>query len=336
MTVIYIREQGSYIRLVSERIFITKGETTVLEIPIAEIDSIALFGSIQITTQAVERLMLSGVDISYFTYSGKFIGQTAADRSKNIFLRLSQYQLYNDVNARLKIGRIITANKVKNQIEVIRHHRWGESEYDWNRDICKLQELSLKLEDAANSNEIMGIEGMCSNVYFSAFGQMFHSDFVFNGRNRRPPKDPINILISLGYTFLARDVSSVLDSQSFEMYLGLLHGIRYGRKSLPLDIMEEFRQPFVDLLVIRICNLRIISSFDFEEEGDRVSLTEDGFKKFCREYEKRITGATGGVNYRGIMKRQAARLKSAIMDKTEYQPYAAYSEGGENNDTGEL
>ncbi len=160
---------------------------------------------------------------------------------------------------------------------------------------------------------------------------MFQCEFEFNGRNRRPPKDPINVLISLGYTFLTKEVSSALDAESFEMYLGFLHGIRYGRKSLPLDIVEEFRQPVIDRFVITLCNKSMINKYDFEQEEERIILNESGFQKFCREYEKYISGA-GGINYRSLIRKQVQNLKAAVMEKREYVPYRME----ENHVSGEL
>ena len=340
MAVIYIREQGSYIRKVDERIAVTRNNLTVLEIPVANMDNIALMGNVQITTQALQFLMDNGIDVSFFTFSGKYIGQAAADRSKNVFLRFAQYELYNDVPRRISLAKTIVNCKIDNQIRIITKHDWRKSDYDWKKDVESLQKVRQSLQKAETSNEVMGVEGMCSNIYFSAFGKMFHCDFIFTGRNRRPPKDPINILISLGYTFLTRDVSAVLDAQSFEMYLGILHGIRYGRKSLPLDLMEEFRQPVVDQMVIRVCNKRIINQFDFDEEGDRIVLTEEGFKKFCHEYEKWINGKNG-INYRGLIRRQAIRLRKTVLEKETYQPFkmeeiSEKDDGSDADDSGEL
>ena len=95
--------------------------------------------------------------------------------------------------------------------------------------------MMLKVPKAEDTSRLMGLEGMASSLYFRALGRMFKCEFSFDGRNRRPPRDPINVMISLGYTFLTREVSNALEGESFEMYLGFLHGIRYGRKSLPLD-----------------------------------------------------------------------------------------------------
>lgn len=322
MSVLYIKEQGAVLQKRSERLAVTKNGQTLLEIPFANIENIAIIGNVQVTTQVLHVLMERGIDVSYFSFSGKFYGQTASDKSKNIFLRFAQYALYNDIDRRLGVAKVIVANKIQNQISMINHHRWQEEQHDWKDDINKMQQLQSSLITKTTSNEIMGIEGMCSNIYFGAFGYMFHCDFEFNGRNRRPPKDPINVLISLGYTLLTKEVSSVLDAESFEMYLGFLHGIRYGRKSLPLDIVEEFRQPVIDMFVINICNKRIINRYDFSYEEDAIVLNEDGFKKFCKEFEDLMTGKKGGLNYRNIIKQQVLHLKRMILKNEEYVPFS--------------
>lgn len=272
-----------------------------------------------------------GINLNFFSFSGKYLGQAASDSSKNIFLRFAQYKLYNQISDRLEIAKTIVNNKVKNQIYLIKHYRWKDLEYDWKSDMEQMKKLLEKLPQKETPNEILGVEGMCSNIYFGAYGKMFHCDFAFHGRNRRPPKDPINVLISLGYTFLTKEISSALDAESFEMYLGFLHGIRYGRKSLPLDIVEEFRQPIVDRFVLNICNKRILNSFDFDIEGEIILLNEEGFKKFCYEFERWMLG-NQDFDYRKLIKKQTILLKNAILKRESYRPFCLE----EQNVSGEL
>jgi len=299
---------------------VTKGKMTLLEIPISNVENIAIFGNVQVTTQALHMLLEQGISVSFFSFSGKYLGQTSSDSSKNIFLRFAQYELYNHLSQRLEIAKVIVRNKVNNQIYLIKHHQWKDSDHNWKNDINQMRKLLDSLQQKGTSNEILGVEGMCSNIYFGAYGKMFYCDFQFDGRNRRPPRDPINVLISLGYTFLTKEVSSALDAESFEMYLGFLHGIRYGRKSLPLDIVEEFRQPVVDRFVLNVCNKRMINKFDFDADGDRILLNEEGFKKFCYEFESWMTGAQG-LNFRNQIKKQVSLLKTAILQKEPYVPF---------------
>lgn len=332
MAVLYVKEQGAYIQRRDERVLVTKNTETLLDIPLFEIDNIAVIGNVQVTTQALHLLMQNGIDVSYFSYSGNYIGAAAAEASKNIFLRFEQYEYYLDMNRRLAMGRILIENKIRNQIAMIRGRRWDGMDYSPAADLARMESLLQELPGKETPNELMGIEGMCSNIYFSAFAHMLKCDFTFTGRNRRPPRDPVNVILSLGYTFLTREITNALDAESFETYLGFVHGIRYGRKSLALDVVEEFRQPVIDRLVIVLFNKRMIGRYDFDyEESGRVVLSEDGFRKFCNEYERWMTGRNtlaGEQSYRRIIRRQIGALKRAITTGEPYVPYR-YNGGGD-------
>lgn len=325
MAVLYMKEQGAYLKKCGQRLKIEKGAKALLEIPVEQIENIAVIGNIQITTQALHLILEKGIDLSYFSYSGKYLGHTAAETSKNIFLRFSQYELYQNPQRRMEFARQIVENKVHNQMKLLAAYRWDGLEYDWKKDYKKMGDIVKTLGTKQTSNELMGVEGICSNIYFNAYGQMFRSKCKFNGRSRRPPKDPVNVIISLGYTFLTKEVSSALEAESFEMYLGFLHGIRYGRKSLPLDLVEEFRQPVIDRFALKMFNKRILNEFDFDDCQDLITLNEEGFKKFCQEYERWMTrkeNSQGSSSFRSLIKRQAAVLKRAVLRKEVYQPFA--------------
>lgn len=328
MAVIYIKEQGAVVQKKGGRIAVSKNAQPLMEFPVSNINGIALMGNVQVTAQALHFLMQQGIDISHYTYGGQYLGQTAAESSKNIFLRLSQYELYNNETRRLEMAAAIVANKISNQLCVISRHRWEEYP-EWKKDAEQIRKLQEKISTAETTNELLGIEGMCSNIYFRTFGRMFCCDFEFHGRNRRPPRDPINVIISLGYTFLTKEICSALEAESFEPYLGFLHGIRYGRKSLALDIVEEFRQPVIDRMALKMFNKRMLSKYDFENEDDRVILNTDGFRKFCTEYEKWMAGKENGereAGFRGIIHRQAASLKQCIQKGTAYVPFSLEAE----------
>ncbi|MDO5423017.1 MAG: CRISPR-associated endonuclease Cas1 [Eubacteriales bacterium] len=325
MAVLYVREQGASIQKSGERLIVTKNGARLLEMPLIHIENVSVVGNVQVTTQALHIMMERGIDVSYFSHSGKYLGHTAAESSKNIFLRLEQYEYYLNEEKRLSMAKVIVKNKICNQIAMLKRHRWQGSDYNWKKDVQQMEKYLSTLDAKETANEVLGIEGICSNIYFGAFGNMLKCDFSFQGRNRRPPKDPVNALISLAYTFLTKEVSNALDAESFEVYFGFLHGIRYGRKSLALDIVEEFRQPVADRMVIFLLNKRILGKYDFElPEDGSVTLNEEGFRKFCSEYEKWMNGknaATDGNSYRTIIHSQTAKLKRAIMRGEQYEPY---------------
>lgn len=324
VAVLYVKEQGAILQKRSERILISKGGKNLLEMPLYHIDSIMIIGNVQITSQALQAVLQQGIDVTYLTYSGKYLGHTAAETSKNIFLRLAQYEVYQDMEKRLGFAGKIVENKMENQKQMINRWRWESGDIAWKEEVEQIGKLQQKIGKAENTSKLMGLEGMASNLYFRAFGRMFRCEFAFDGRNRRPPRDPINVMISLGYTFLTQEVSNALEGESFEMYLGFLHGIRYGRKSLPLDLVEEFRQPVVDRMTVRMFNKRMIQKYDFTFEEDSVILNEDGFRKFCREFERWMTDKNCSgeeKSYRQIIQEQAGCLKRAIQEKGVYEPY---------------
>lgn len=322
MSVIYIKEQGAFVRKTGEQIEITKNGQKLFSFPVANIDGISIIGNVQVSTQALVYLIQNGVDISIFSYSGQFIGQALADSSKNIFLRFAQFDIYQNLEARLKMAKVIVRNKIENQISLVRKHRY-KKEFSPKKELEKMKNLQESLTECKTANEILGVEGMCSNLYFSCFAHMIECKYEFKGRNRRPPKDPVNVILSLGYTFLTREVCMVLESESFEVYLGFLHGIRYGRKSLALDMVEEFRQPIVDRFVVRSFNKRILNEFDFDIDEGYVKLSDEGFTKFCHEFERWMIGKAGSEtqNYRQLIRQQAVKLKRAIQTRQEYEPY---------------
>lgn len=300
-------------------------------IPVFQVDNIAVIGNVQVTTQALYMLMQNGVDVSYFSRAGTYLGASTAESARNIFLRFEQYRSFMDEERRLEIARTIVDGKIRNQIDLIRRGKWTGIDHDWHADIDRMEQIRLTLSERKTTQELMGTEGVCSQIYFGAFGKMLKCSFrsdahIFKGRNRRPPRDPVNIILSLAYTFLTREVCSILEAESFEPYLGFLHGIRYGRKSLALDLVEEFRQPAVDRFVLTMFNRQMISMYDFEDgEENRVVLNEDGYRKFCYEYERWMTGrnrVSGESSFRSSMRKQVTAFRRSIQKR---EPYSTYS-----------
>lgn len=324
MAILYVKEQGAMVQKLGERIVVTKNSKTLVDVPIIRIDNVSIIGNVQISTQALRMLMEHGIDISYFTYGGQYLGHTFADSSKNIFLRFEQHNFYLNTEKRLQMSKMIISNKIQNQMNIIKYHKWSSDDnHDWRADLKQMKNLKLSLAEKKTPNEILGVEGMCSNIYFGAFGKMIKGDFKFETRNRRPPRDPVNIILSLAYTFLTREICNMLDAESFETYLGVLHGIRYGRKSLALDLIEEFRQPVADRLVLILFGKRMLGTYDFDKDDDIITLNEEGFKKFCREYERWMTGRNvlAGENFRRKIQVQVGKLKKVFQDKVDYDPY---------------
>ena len=327
MAVIYIREQGACVHTSNLQLSVQKGQHILKKVPLSYVEQLAVFGNVQITTQLMQYLLQQGIEIYYFTYGGNYLGCSKGEHSRNIFLRCAQYEIFSDMEKRMVIARALVEGKIRNQLAVIRKHRWNASEecpekYNWRDDAESLEKQLELLEKKDSIEAIMGIEGLASTIYFRSYGRMFKSELKFSGRNRRPPRDPVNAVLSLTYTFLTRDMCSILDVQSFETYLGFLHGIRYGRKSLALDLIEVFRQPAADRLVLRLFNKQILTKYDFREDDmEGIYLNEDGFQKFCYEYEKWMSDKRNGDSWRTLMRRQAQMLRETIQYGMVFQTW---------------
>lgn len=324
MAVVYIKEQGACIKKHSNRLIIEKDGELLAELRLIRVTGISVIGNVQITTQALHTILQAGVDVSFFSGSGRYLSHMAPEHSKNIFLRLSQYHCYESMPDRLKFARAIVDNKISNQMEMIRQYRWNDSDYNYREDLKSLSEYQKTLERKETVNGLMGVEGICSAIYFRSYAKMFKSSVSFQERNRRPPKDPINAILSLTYTFLTKEITAALEAESFELYLGFLHGIRYGRKSLALDLIEEFRQPVADRFVLRLFNKGMLGEDDFQMEDGAVRLKPNAFKQFCMAYEKWMQEPVyknESQNFRDIIRQQADVLKQTVRENKIYRPF---------------
>jgi CRISPR-associated protein Cas1 len=178
--------------------------------------------------------------------------------------------------------------------------------------------------------DLLGIEGQMAKRYFSVFRGSFDDSWTFNKRTRRPPKDPVNALLSLGYTFLGYAVMAALESVGLDPYLGYFHAEAYGRPALALDLVEEFRTPIVDSLVLMLINRGTLQQDDFQESSDGVFLTTPGLRTFLSKFSQRLDSTVTpreigrSVSYRKLLEVQARKLAHVLQGKTEeYQPFKA-------------
>jgi CRISPR-associated protein Cas1 len=322
---LYITEQGAKLKKEDKRIVIEKDENIIFEIPDFKIEKVFIFGNVQITTQAIKFLLTSGIDTSFFTVYGKFIGKLQPIESKNVFLRISQFEKYKSEEFKTEISKKIVEGKIKNAKNSLLKYQRNHPEVDFSSHIEEIDRNLEELKRKNSVNSIMGIEGRSSAIYFECFGKMILKNFSFPGRQPRNPKDPVNSLLSFGYSILTSEVFSILCATGFDPYLGFLHSVDYGRPALALDLMEEFRQPLIDRLVLEIINKEIIKEDGFKEEEDKIYLNEKSIKEFLGQYERRmlteITYEEEKMNYRKLIYHQIKKFEKTILENAEYQPF---------------
>lgn len=261
-----------------------EGET-VSKHPLHQLQAVYLYGAIQTSAQALQILMENSIPISWFSPAGRFIGMAGGLPSSGIDARMGQYRLWGMPEKRLAIAAEIIRAKIHNQRVVLMRN--GSAHEDTLRGLARCRDNAMK---QLSLGSLRGIEGEAAALYFSAFSTMIKGDFAFdfNGRNRRPPKDAVNALLSLGYSVLSKELTGIAHTVGLDPYLGFFHSPRYGRPALALDMMEEFRPLIADSVVITMINRGEISPSDFESTSRGVLLKDSGRRQFWRAWTRRM------------------------------------------------
>ncbi len=297
LNTLFVQTQGAYLRLDHETLKLEVEREAKLQVPLQHLGGMALFGNVMVSPFLIHRFAEDGRSIAWFTATGRFKGRLTGPTSGNVLLRQAQYEAQSDEARAALIARGIVAGKVRNSRSVLQR---AARETDEVEDRGVLEEAAralgsvLKnLQVAADLGEVRGLEGQAGRVYFDAFSRMVRAgagreQFEFNGRNRRPPRDRVNALLSFVYALSLGDCASACEGVGLDPQFGYLHALRPGRPSLALDLQEELRSVIADRLALSLINRRQLQGGDFEERvGGAVNLGEAGRKKVLGAYQKR-------------------------------------------------
>ncbi len=315
---LYLNTQGMRVGKSGEVLQIREKETLRQEVRLGETCQVNLMGNIQISTQAVQALCEAGVPICYFSQGGWFYGITTGLNTKNVFTRKAQFRLSEEEWFATSFARALVAGKIRNQRTMLQRNHIEPDP----AALAGLKKLAEAAEHAAGMEQLLGIEGSAARIYFGAFAGMIKVEgvdeagfgFQFDGRNRRPPRDAVNALLSLGYSLLAKDLTITCYAVGFDPYIGFYHQPRFGRPALALDLMEPFRPLIADSAVLSAINTRMVTPGDIVKAGPGVALSPNGRKGFFRAFELRmdslVTHPQFGyrVSYRRLLEIQARLL----------------------------
>lgn len=260
---------------------------TVSKHPLEQLQAVYIYGGCQISTQAVHSLLERGIPISYFSPAGRFLGMTAGLPTSGIDSRLGQARVFSNPAIRLVLARECVRAKIHNQRVLLMR----------NGDVpASVISQMADLRDACAATETLeslrGVEGRAAALYFGHFGSMLKgadvADFDFNGRNRRPPMDPVNALLSMGYSILAKELTGTCHTVGLDPFIGFFHQPRFGRPALALDLMEEFRPLIADSVAISLLNRKEIDASDFVRTTKGVFLNENGRRQFWQAWFRRL------------------------------------------------
>jgi CRISPR-associated protein Cas1 len=323
-------------------------DRVVEEVRLMDVSHVALFGNIQVSTQAVQRLCDCDIPVTWFSMGGWFYGITRGHSLKNVLLRIEQFRQASDPARCLSLAREFVRGKIHNhRVLFMRNHLEPPERVKLRLGRARQEAL------AANSlGELLGVEGAAAAVYFQQFGglvreQSEEDDFLegitpperspsavarlsfdFSTRNRRPPTDPVNALLSLAYSLLSKECTLAALAVGLDPYVGFYHQPRHGRPALALDIMEEFRPLVAESAVLTAVNNRFVSLEDFVVAGRAVNLSPAGRKKFFQCFEQRINSLITHpvfdykVNYRRAIELQFRLLARVITGEIpQYIPF---------------
>lgn len=289
-TVYIIQEYDSFIGKTDERLTVKANKKKLLDIPLIKIDGLVIMGQATISPTIINELLERKIPLSFLTATGKYKGCLQPELTKNIFLRKVQWLAAEETKKSIHLVHGFVRGKLKNYRNSLLRRRREYAELNLDQEINNLKQVIETINSTNNIDSLRGLEGAGSAVYFGCFNQLIKNpNFGFKSRVRRPPTDPINSLLSLGYSLLRHDIQSAVNIVGFDPYLGYLHYQRYGRPSLALDLMEEFRPLIVDAMVLNAINKEKLTPNDFTSEplSNAVSLTQKGLKIFLRLYEQK-------------------------------------------------
>ena len=280
---IYIVEQGTKIRIHNRCVQIEKENNGVVQIlcrsPISTVSQIVIFGNIGLTTPAIGLFLEENIDVVFLSVHGEFRGRLATGLSPHITLRKAQYQCLDEPEFVLNLSIQFVRAKLQHQKALLQRHNRDLNSSIVREDIEMLNTIIASLENKINLNSLRGAEGKAASTYFEGFRQLFGSEWKFQHRKKRPSPDPINAILSFGYTLLAQSAISAVQVVGLDPFAGFLHSYAYNRASLGMDLMEEFR-PIVDGVALWCCRGGQITPEDFcFDDPDSPCLMNDHAKK---------------------------------------------------------
>lgn len=292
LNTLYVTTPGAYLSKDGLNVVISVDNKEIFRIPIVNIEGIVTFGYMGASPGLMKLCSDSGVSLVFLSPNGRYIGRFQGQTRGNVLLRMAQYQISREAARSLHIAKIMIAGKIQNQRNVLRRYIRDNGEMP---EILAAAEYLDRAKQKAllvtDVDSLRGIEGDCASVYFGVFGHLIlnqRDDFVFNGRNRRPPRDFVNAMLSFLYTLLTNECAAALETVGLDPYVGFLHTIRPGRTSLALDLVEELRAYLCDRMVLTLINKFQVNKKDFVVQGEEgIVMTEDGRKTIIKAWQSR-------------------------------------------------
>lgn len=292
LNTLYITTPESYLSKDGMNVVVSVNQQEVFRIPVINIEGIVTFGYMGASPGLMKLCTDNSVSLTFLTPNGRFVSRVQGQTRGNVLLRKTQYKLADDDSWTLHVAQVMIGGKIQNYRNILRRY---VRDYGANKEVENvaqaLESFKHDVFRSVDKTQLIGVEGMAANRYFEVLPHLMTQQreaFPFSGRNRRPPKDAVNAMLSLAYTLVTNDITAALETVGLDPYVGFLHTLRPGRTSLALDMVEELRAYLGDRFVLSLINRRQITPKDFIYQGEKgVLLTDNGRRTFLTAWQSR-------------------------------------------------
>ena len=295
LNTLFVTSEDIYLSLEGENVLANREKEVIARYPLHTLQTIVSFSYSGASPALMGACAQRGIGLAFCTPRGRFLARVCGESSGNVLLRREQYRIADDSQRSCEIARNMIFGKLSNGASSIqrtlRDHAPRVADCGMEDAARKVKELLPLVLEVSDLEALRGLEGVGAAAYFGVFDHLLlnrKEDFFFHGRNRRPPLDRVNAMLSFAYSLLAHDCASALESVGLDAYVGFLHRDRPGRESLALDLMEELRPCMADRFVLTLVNNRVVKPEDFQvQDSGAVLLTDEGRKKFLKAWQER-------------------------------------------------
>lgn len=285
----YVVEQGAKLRYHNRCLKVEKDGDILAKTPLGHIAEVILYGNISVTTPAIGALLSKGVEIVFLKYNGKYRGRLTGEITPHVPIRRAQYRALDKPTFVLEMAKNFVSAKLRHQAVLLQRNNRENKDKDISKCIRQIKNHLKNIPHKTRISSLLGVEGSASASYFRGFRRLVKPGWKFHNRNRRPPKDPINVLLSFGYTLITQVAHGSVQAVGLDPYAGFLHKVAYNRPAMGLDLVEEFR-PLLDGIVLWVCNSGVVTVQDFSPGSKKlpVVLSDTGKRNYIKAYEKRM------------------------------------------------
>lgn len=326
--IVYVVEPASVIKKNKNKVQITLNDLIIQEIPLNLIETIVVTGKVIVTNGVMEALLVENISFVWIGYNGRFIGKLENEKNYNIIRQYNQFKLYENDEKRLSISRQFILGKAKNQKTVLMRYNKNLNSKVLEGIIYDIKYYINKVIRSNSIEELMGLEGYIARVYFKGIGIIVPDEFSFTKRTKHPPLDPVNSVLSFGYSILFNDICNIVVGKKLNPYVPVLHSMRNGHQALCSDLIEEWRPIIIDSMVINMFKNNEFFLEDFVVNRDGVFIEPDAVRKFIKKYENKMSSYhkflnDDGMDYRSSIQYQVSSFVSVLEDDTsqiKYEP----------------